>query len=51
VSPVLGGNYQLAFTGACYYQGGHDKGGLKLNACMIKLAASYIPGEKSYTAG
>ena len=51
INPVLGSNNQWAFTGAYYYQGGHDKDGLKLDAYMINLAASYITGKMSYTAG
>lgn len=51
VNPVLGSKNQFGFTAGYYYQGGHDKDGLKLNAYTVTTSATYKPGSVSYTAG
>jgi hypothetical protein len=51
VNPIFGSNNELALTGSYYYQGGHDKDGLKLDAYMSTLSVSYSPGKLMYTAG
>jgi hypothetical protein len=51
INPVFGAKNQLALTGGYYYQGGHDKDGLSLNASMITLSAAYNPNKLGYTIG
>ncbi|MDT3405271.1 alginate export family protein [Mucilaginibacter terrae] len=51
INPVLGSKNQWAFTGGYYYQGGHNRDGLKQSAWMLNLSAAYNPGKWSYAAG
>jgi hypothetical protein len=51
ISPVFGDKNQWAFNGGYYYQGGHDKDGLELNAYTYTLALTYKPAKFGYTAG
>ncbi|QKJ31102.1 alginate export family protein [Mucilaginibacter mali] len=51
INPVLGAKNQFAFTGGYYYQGGHDKDGLSLDASMFTFSAAYNPGKMAYTIG
>jgi hypothetical protein len=51
INPVFGDKNEWAFNGGYYYQGGHDKDGLELNAYTYTLALSYKPGLFSYIAG
>ncbi|MCC8427098.1 alginate export family protein [Mucilaginibacter sp. UR6-11] len=51
VNPVFGDKNQWAFNGGYYYQGGHDKDGLKLNAYTYTLALSYKSSRLAYTGG
>lgn len=51
INPVFGNKNEWALTGGYYYQGGHDKDGLSLDAYTFTFAAAYNPGQISYTAG
>ncbi|MES2375453.1 MAG: alginate export family protein [Bacteroidota bacterium] len=51
VNPVFGNKNEWAFNGGYYYQGGHDKDGLELNAYTYTLALIYKSAKFSYTAG
>lgn len=51
INPVLGNKNQWAFTAGGYYQGGHDKDGLKLSAYTFTLSAAYNSGALMYSAG
>lgn len=51
INPVFGNKNEWAFNGGYYYQGGHDKDGLELNAYTYTLALSYKPARFNYTAG
>lgn len=51
INPVFGSKSEWALTGGYYYQGGHDKDGLSLNAYTFTLSAAYNPGQIDYTAG
>jgi hypothetical protein len=51
VNPVFGDKNQFALTGGYYYQGGHDKDGLALDASMLTFSAAYSPGGLAYTIG
>ncbi len=51
INPVFGDKNEWAFNGGYYYQGGHDKDGLELNAYTYTLALSYKPNGFGYTAG
>jgi len=51
INPVFGSKNQWALTGGYYYQGGHDKDGLKLNAYTFTFSAAYNTARLAYTAG
>jgi len=51
VNPVFGDKNQFALTGGYYYQGGHDKDGLGLDASMLTFSAAYSPGGLAYIIG
>jgi hypothetical protein len=51
LNPVFGDKNQLALTAGYYYQGGHDKDGLALNAYTVTASVTYKPGNLCYTAG
>lgn len=51
INPVFGDKNQWAFNGGYYYQGGHDKDGLKLNAYTYTLSLLYKATLFSYTGG
>lgn len=51
INPVFGGHNQFSATGSYYYQGGHDRDGLKVSAYTLNGSVAYNPGKFSYTAG
>ncbi|GAA4323634.1 alginate export family protein [Mucilaginibacter gynuensis] len=51
VNPVWGGKDEWLATGGFYYQGGHDRDGLKLNAYTYTASLSYKPSAIGYTIG
>jgi hypothetical protein len=51
ITPVFGDKNQLGLTGGYYYQGGHDRDGLTLNAYTFTASLTYKPANLSYTAG
>lgn len=51
LNPVFGGKDQWGINGGFYYQGGHDKDGLKLSAYTYTVALLYRSSNISYTAG
>jgi len=51
INPMFGTNNQFALSGSYYYQGGHDKDGLSLDAFMFSLMAVYNPGKLAYSVG
>jgi hypothetical protein len=51
VNPVFGSDNQWSANGSYYYQGGHDRNGLALNAFMYSVTLMYKPALISYLAG
>lgn len=51
INPVFGSVNQWSANGGYYYQGGHDRDGLTLNAYMFTASLLYKPSAFSFTAG
>lgn len=51
INPTLGSKNQWAFTGGGYYQGGHNKDGVKLSAYTFTSSVAFNTVKLSYIAG
>ena len=51
INPIFGTNNEWAGIGSYYYQGGHDRDGLALNAYLYSISIQYKPSKLSYMAG
>ncbi|HEY8783308.1 MAG TPA: alginate export family protein [Mucilaginibacter sp.] len=51
INPVFGSKNEWSANGGYYYQGGHDRDGLSLNAYMFTASILYMPSAFGFTAG
>ncbi|MEO6851765.1 MAG: alginate export family protein [Mucilaginibacter sp.] len=51
INSAFGSGNQWSASGSYYYQGGHDRDGLSLNAYMYSVSLAYKPAAISYMAG